>query len=219
MNTFHPDNKGPIDFLNNNSQEPKFDSILVSEKNKESSLSSHPFLPIELLNFSVTILKQLSQKQIELSSISLTKDLYGIISLFCYQKKIQKSLKVHKYFKYFLAFQEKIFESKQNKGLLQLGFSILAKLTYKNESNQRYFFQKNGHKLMIKLMQKDFQQEENVTQEALYCLHNCCAITDFKLLLWSYGFVDVIIMHTNLSLLTDLDNSSGMFIILIIFVY
>lgn len=184
-----------------------FKSLSLDRPDNDKSLSSHPFLPIELLNFSVTILKQLSQKEIELSSVSLTKDLFGIISLYCYQKKIQKSLKAHKYFKYFLTFQEKLLARKEHPELLLLGFSIIAKLTFKNESNQRYFFQKNGHKLMIKLVQKEFTQTPRVTREALHCLQNCCEILDFKLLLWSYGFVDVILMRADLSLSEGADST------------
>jgi histidyl-tRNA synthetase len=191
--------------LGNNSYSRKslFESLSLEIPDKDNSLSSHPLLPIELLNFAVTILKQLSQKQIELTSISLTNDLFGIISLYSYQKKIQKSLKVHKYFKYFLSFADKLLSEKEDPELLFSVFSIIAKLTYNNESSQRYFFQKNGHKLMIKLMQKEFKQSNKITREALFCLQNCCQIKDFRLLLWSYGFIDVILMHTDLSLSGD----------------
>jgi hypothetical protein len=211
LNTLHPSHKGPIDLLGNNSYSRKslFESLSLDSPQSDQSLSSHPLLPIELLNFAVTILKQLSQKQIELSSISLTKDLFGIISLYSYQQKIQKSLKVHKYFKYFLNFQEKLVSNGEHLDLLKIGFSVLAKLTFNNESSQRYFFQKNGHKLMIKMMQKEFQANPLVLRETLFCLLNCCQIKDFKLLLWSYGFVDVILMHSEISLANDLNHSSG----------
>ena len=57
----------------------------------------HPLLPIELLNFSVTILKQLFNKNLELQNKELTGNLFGLISLFCYQPLAQRSLRVHKY--------------------------------------------------------------------------------------------------------------------------
>ena len=201
--------------LGNNTYSRKslFASLSLDIPDKENSLSSHPLLPIELLNFAVTILKQLSQKQIELTSVSLTKDLFGIISLYSYQPKIQKSLKIHKYFKYFLSFAEKLISEKDNSELIFFLFSILAKLTYNNESSQRYFFQKNGHKLMIKIMQNEFKQNPIITREALFCLKNCCQIKDFKLLLWSYGFIDVILMHTDLSLSQQSVSSTGNFML------
>lgn len=158
---------------------------------------------MELLNFAVTILKQLAQKNMEWSSPGLTCDLFGIISLYSYQPKIQKSLRVHKYkyFKYFLNFQEKATSNENSEIILQLSFSIIAKLTFKNEANQKYFFQKNGHKLIIKIMRGDVKVTNEVMSQALHVLCNCAELVDFKLLLWSYGFVEIVLSRANLELL------------------
>lgn len=175
-----------------------------SKRNGNKKYKEHPLLPIELLNFIVTILTQISSKQLELKNKSLTTNLYNLLSLFCYSKTNQRSLRIHKYFKYFLSLQEKWLKENEWGELASLGFTIISKMTYKNQNNQKYYFQKNGHKYLKLLLNKDSDIYTENENEALNILINCCDIEDLKLLLWSYGWIDILIVKLNYLL-----NSSG----------
>ena len=163
---------------------------------------TNPFLPIELLNFTVAVLNQITDRNLELVNISLTQNIFVIISFFCYEPLIQRSLRLHRYFKYFLNFQKRMLVSStpETANLRLLGFSIISKLTYKNESNQKYFFQKNGHKMLQSFIKDDNEIDPRFEFEALVALANCCDLEDFKLLLWAYGFVDTLVLRFSLSI-------------------
>lgn len=120
-----------------------------------------------------------------------------MLSIFCYSKTNQRSLRNHKYFKYFISLQEKWLKDKEWGDLIGLGFTIISKLTYRNQNNQKYYFDKNGHKFLKSLLKRESHISSEQENEALNILTNCCDIEDFKLLLWSNGWIDILIIKLN----------------------
>lgn len=116
-----------------------------------SSPLSNPLLCIELINFSVSLVFHIHGKKKTDSQQGFLITLLSIISIACYERKIQKSLQSHKFFTLLMDLTKELLaksqKNTQEKELLNIIMEIFAKVTYKNKNNIEYLFKKGLPKL------------------------------------------------------------------------
>ena len=186
-------------------QDPKFlNKKFLKEIDK--SILDNPLLNIDLMNFCVSLFFHINKKQKFENQKNFILILLSIISIHSYEKKIQKSLRSHKFAKSLIENIKRILDKKNilqiDLDILNLSLEIISKISYKNQNNQDYLFKKGFPKLFNKFQMLDNKKNFMKIRGFFFYLINSCDMNDFQLYLWSSNFLNDIL---NL-ILKEIDN-------------
>ena len=177
-------------------QDPKFLNKKFL-KEVEKSVLDNPLLNVDLMNFSVSLYFHINKKQKFENQKNFILILLSIISIHSYEKKIQKSLRSHKFAKNLIENIKNILDKKQilqiDLDILNLSLEIISKISYKNQNNQDYLFKKGFPKLFNKFQILDNKKNFMKIRGFFFYLINSCDMNDFQLYLWSSNFLNDIL--------------------------